>query len=115
MLRLGLVLIVLGIGGYVASDMVSPTALIPAAFGLVMLMLGLRPRAEPPGDRDAPGHGDRAGRRVRDDAGRRRAVALGAGTRRPAAVAPIARALMATLIVIYLVTGIGSFIAACRK
>jgi len=36
----GLALMVLGVGGYVATGMTSPTALIPAAFGLVISMLG---------------------------------------------------------------------------
>ena len=37
----GAVLIVLGIAGYFGSGMVSLTALIPAAFGLVLLILGV--------------------------------------------------------------------------
>lgn len=37
----GAVLIVLGIAGYFGSGMVSMTALIPAAFGLVLLVLGV--------------------------------------------------------------------------
>jgi hypothetical protein len=45
-LLIGLLLIILGVGGYVMSDMVSPTALIPAAFGVVIGMLGLYGRAE---------------------------------------------------------------------
>lgn len=36
----GLALMVLGVGGYVATGLTSPTALIPAAFGLVISMLG---------------------------------------------------------------------------
>lgn len=45
-ISIGVLLVLLGIGGYVATDMVSPTALIPAAFGLVLLMLGVYGRAE---------------------------------------------------------------------
>ena len=37
----GAVLIVLGIAGYFGSSMVSLTALIPAAFGLVLLVVGV--------------------------------------------------------------------------
>src|SRR5688572_27004267 len=37
---MGSLLILLGVVGYYASNMVSPTALIPAAFGVVILMLG---------------------------------------------------------------------------
>jgi zinc transporter ZupT len=36
----GIVLIVLGVGGYFGSDRVSPTALIPAAFGLLLVIFG---------------------------------------------------------------------------
>jgi hypothetical protein len=36
----GIVLIVLGLGGYFATDMVSLTALIPAAFGLLLVVFG---------------------------------------------------------------------------
>ena len=36
----GVVLIVLGLGGYFATDMVSLTALIPAAFGLLLVVFG---------------------------------------------------------------------------
>lgn len=41
-------LIVVGIGGYVLTDRVSPTALIPAAIGIVLMLLamwGRRPAA----------------------------------------------------------------------
>jgi hypothetical protein len=37
----GVVLIVLGLAGYFGSGMVSLTALIPAVFGLVLLILGV--------------------------------------------------------------------------
>jgi heme A synthase len=37
----GIALIVLGFGGYVGSGMVSMTALIPAAFGILLLALGV--------------------------------------------------------------------------
>src|SRR5579872_4196607 len=36
----GIVLIVLGMVGYFGSGMVSPTALIPAAFGLLLVIFG---------------------------------------------------------------------------
>jgi len=36
----GLLLVVLGVGSYYGSGMVSPTALIPAAFGVVFVVLG---------------------------------------------------------------------------
>ena len=37
----GVILLVLGIGGYFGSGMVSLTALIPAVFGLVLLICGV--------------------------------------------------------------------------
>src|SRR3954469_8993731 len=37
----GVILLILGIAGYFGSGMVSLTALIPAAFGLVLLILGM--------------------------------------------------------------------------
>jgi hypothetical protein len=45
----GILLIALGVGGYafaLTTDHPSPTALIPAAFGLVLLLLGLLARSE---------------------------------------------------------------------
>ena len=42
----GIVLIVLGVGGYFGSDRVSLTALIPAAFGLLLLIFGALARDE---------------------------------------------------------------------
>jgi hypothetical protein len=42
----GVLLIVLGFGGYIASGSVSVTALIPAFFGIVLLVLGFLARAE---------------------------------------------------------------------
>jgi len=40
----GVVLILLGLGGYFGSGMVSPTALIPAAFGLLLVVFGAMAR-----------------------------------------------------------------------
>jgi cation transport ATPase len=36
-----LILIVMGVGGYLGTDRVSPTALIPAAFGVLFLLCGI--------------------------------------------------------------------------
>ena len=43
---IGVLLALVGIIGYVASGMVSPTALIPAGFGLVLIILGFLARDE---------------------------------------------------------------------
>ena len=42
----GVVLIILGLGGYFGSGMVSPTALIPAVFGVLLAILGAMSRDE---------------------------------------------------------------------
>ncbi|HYP07202.1 MAG TPA: hypothetical protein VER03_13300, partial [Bryobacteraceae bacterium] len=51
----GVVLIVLGIASYFGSGMVSLTALIPGAFGLLLLILGVI--ARDPGKRKHAMHG----------------------------------------------------------
>jgi hypothetical protein len=108
----GVVLIVLGLAGYFLTGMVSVTALIPSAFGVVLALCGVI---------------------ARDDRKRKHAMhgavliaLLGLGgtvpgllkigslldgtAERPAAV--IAQTIMAVLMVIYLVVAIRSFIAA---
>jgi len=45
-LIVGAILVVIGVSGYVASSYVSPTALIPAAIGVVIGLLGLLARNE---------------------------------------------------------------------
>ena len=40
----GAVLLLLGLGGYLGSGMASPTALIPAVFGVLLVLLGLMAR-----------------------------------------------------------------------
>ena len=42
----GILLLLLGLGGYVLTDTSSMTALIPAVFGLLLLILGIVARAE---------------------------------------------------------------------
>ena len=42
----GVVLIVLGVGSYFGTSMVSPTALIPAVFGLLLVIFGALARDE---------------------------------------------------------------------
>jgi hypothetical protein len=43
----GLLLTFLGLGGYLAAGAGSPTALIPAFFGIILMVLGFLARAEP--------------------------------------------------------------------
>ena len=54
-IAMAVALIVLGVGGYMGSGGVSPTALIPAALGLVLLVLGVL--ARDPGKRKHAMHG----------------------------------------------------------
>ncbi len=42
----GVILTILGVGGYLLSGGVSPTALIPAAFGVLFIILGFLARKE---------------------------------------------------------------------
>jgi len=43
---IGAALLVLGLAGYLGTGASSPTALIPAAFGLILLALGMMARDE---------------------------------------------------------------------
>ena len=112
----GIVLIVLGLAGYFWTDMVSPTALIPAAFGLLLVIFGAL---------------------ARDDKRRKMAmhIAVGVGlvgfvgtvaglfklftllaggqVDRPKAV--VAQAIMAVLMLVYVGMCVKSFIDARRK
>jgi hypothetical protein len=45
-MRIGIALVFLGIAGYVGSRAASVTALIPAAFGVVLYLLGMMARSE---------------------------------------------------------------------
>jgi hypothetical protein len=114
-LALGVVLIILGLAGYFLTGTTSVTALIPAAFGLVISLLGLM---------------------ARDDRKRKHAMhaavvvallgflgsvrgllqlgALFAGTAaRPAAI--VAQTIMALLTLGYIVLAVRSFIKARRN
>jgi len=111
----GLLLMIVGVGGYVMTGMASATALIPAAFGLVISMLGFYARHE---------------------AGRRTAMHLAMGiamvgvlgsisgllsipalisgeAAMPAAV--VSRSAMAVILLVYLAMGFNSFRAARQR
>ena len=112
----GVVLIVLGLGGYFGSNMVSPTALIPAAFGILLVIFGAL---------------------ARDDKRRKMAMHIavtvgllgflgtvsglvelptllsGGTVARPAAV--ISKSIMAALMAVYVAMCVKSFIDARRK
>jgi hypothetical protein len=112
----GIVLILLGLGGYFGTDRVSMTALIPAAFGLLLVIFGML---------------------ARDDKRRKLAMhiavtvgllgflgtvpglvklptlLMGGDVQRPPAV--IAQSIMAVLMAIYVAMCVKSFIDARRR
>lgn len=116
-LVIGAFLIAVGIGGYLISDRASPTALIPAVFGVVIVMLGAYGR-EPTRRRTAM-HlamgialvGVLGSAKGIFDLGRWAAGDRSGGL----PLAPLSKTVMATLLVIYLFKGVRSFISARRK
>lgn len=114
---MGFLLILLGVVGYVASNMVSPTALIPAAFGIVILMLGAYGREA--SRRRVAMHLAMGIALVGILGSIRGLLALArwmtGSSSGPLTLAPIAQALMAILLAIYLAAGIKSFVAARRR
>ena len=111
----GLLLMVLGIGGYVMTGMASPTALIPAAFGMVISGLGYYGRHE--STRKVAMHiamGVAMVGMLGSITGLLSMPALlsGAEVARPAAT--ISRSLMAVILLVYLAAGIRSFRTARR-
>ena len=114
-IAVGVVLIVLGLGSYFLTGGVSATALIPAAFGLVIAIAGLIARDER--KRMHAMHGAVLVALIGFLGSVRGLMGIGGvidGTAaRPAAV--IAQSIMAVLLLIYLVMAIRSFIAARRS
>jgi hypothetical protein len=111
----GLGLMVLGILSYVLTDMVSPTALIPAGFGLVISLLGYYGRHE--ATRKTAMHlamGVAMVGLLGSISGFASLPALfsGGDVARPAAT--ISRSLMAIILLVYLAAGMKSFAAARR-
>ena len=116
-LLVGIALIVLGIGGYVLSDMVSPTALIPAAFGVVIMLLGMYGREQ---TRRRTAMHLAMGVALAGILGSISGVVpfvrwLTGSTPGPLPMAPASKTLMLILLVIYLGMGIRSFVAARRR
>ena len=116
-LLIGIVLIVLGIGGYVLSDMVSPTALIPAAFGVVILLLGAYGREQ---TRRRTAMHLAMGVALAGILGSASGLVpflrwVAGSTPGPLPMAPLSKMIMLILLVVYLGMGIRSFVAARRK
>ena len=107
----GLILIVLGVAAYVLTGRTSVTALIPAMFGAVLLVLALVARSE-----SARKHAMHAAVAVGligalASLGRAVPAVLNGNAGRPAVIAQI---LMALLLLMYVGFGVQSFIAARR-
>lgn len=112
----GVVLIVLGIVGYIATGAVSVTALIPSFFGGVLALLGWLALNEKY-RRHAMHIAVVVGLlgflgTARGLAALPRLVSDAGGVERPAAV--VAQAIMAILMIVYVALGVRSFIAARR-
>lgn len=112
----GGLLVVLGVTGYVMTDMVSLTALIPAVFGAVLAVLGLLGLAE--ARRKSMMHlamGVALLGLIGSMGGLASVPALlsGAPVERPAAA--IARSVMALTLILYLGLGIRTFVQARRR
>ena len=107
----GLILIVLGIASYVLTDRTSLTALIPAAFGAVLVVCALVARNEA-----ARRHAMHAAVAIGligalAALGRGVPAALGGDAMRPAVLSQL---VMGVLLLIYVGLGVQSFIAARR-
>jgi len=109
---LGVVLIILGLAGYFLTGGVSVTALIPAAFGVVLAVAGLL--ARDPGKRKHAMHAAVVVALLGFLGSARGLLQIGAlvnGTAaRPAAV--ISQTIMAVLTLVYIVMAVRSFVAA---
>jgi hypothetical protein len=109
-------LVIVGVGGYVLTGAASPTALIPAGLGAVLLLLAAWGRQE--GARKLAMHGAMLIALVGIAGTVRGLMQLptllaGGEVARPAAV--YAQSLTALVLVVLLVSGIRSFVAARRN
>ena len=107
----GLILIVLGVASYLLTGRTSVTALIPALFGAVLLVLALIARSE--SARKHAMHAAVAVGLIGAIASLARAVpaVMNGDATRPAVIIQI---VMAVLLLIYVALGVQSFIAARR-
>lgn len=109
----GVVLMVLGIAGYFGSGMASLTALIPLAFGLVLLILGVI--ARDPGKRKHAMHAAAMVALLGFAGSVSGLVKVISGDLGPRPNAAIAQAVMAGLMAIFTVLCVRSFINARRS
>jgi hypothetical protein len=109
----GALLMVLGIAGYFGSNMVSLTALIPTAFGLVLLIMGVI--ARDPGKRKHAMHGAAMVGLLGFAGSVSGLVKVISGDLGPRPNAAIAQAVMAVMMAIFVVLCVRSFINARRS
>jgi len=107
----GILLIILGLVSYVGTGRTSVTALIPAIFGALFLVLALIARAE-----NARKHAMHAAVALGligalASLGRAVPAVLGGNLMRPAVLAQV---VMALILIVYVALGVQSFIAARR-
>lgn len=112
----GALLIVVGVAGYLLTDRVSMTALIPAAIGAVLLLLAML--GQRPGARKHAMHGVMLLALIGIAGSARGLLQLptllsGGDVARPAAV--YSQSITAVLLLLLLVLGVRSFIAARRR
>jgi hypothetical protein len=115
-MTIGIILTILGIGSYFGTGMQSITALIPAFFGLTLILLAYIARSE--AARKTAMHIAMVVAAIGLIGSFSGLISLftligGADVARPAAV--IAQAVMAITCIVYLVLGIRSFIVARRQ
>jgi len=111
----GVLFVLLGFGGYVASDGVSMTALIPVLFGIPLIVLGAV--AQRPSMRKAAMHGAVVIGLLGflgSVRGLPKFIALVSGTTLPHPLAAITQSIMATMCAIFIALCVHSFIQARR-
>lgn len=106
----GFLLIALGVGGYVITSMVSVTALIPAFFGILIVLAAITARVE--GRRRMAMHVAMGVALVGILGSIDGLVQVLSGAR---GAAPTSKAIMASLFIIFLAVGTRSFLAARRR
>jgi uncharacterized membrane protein len=112
----GIILVVLGVAGYLLTGATSPTALIPAAFGIIFIILGFIARKDSLRRHAMHGAAVVSLLGIAGTAGGvlSTITLLGGGTvERPEAA--VAKAVMAVICIVFLALAIRSFINARRN
>lgn len=110
---IGILLIALGVGGFIGSGDVAPTALIPAYVGAILAILGIVVAAKPDARKHAM-HAAAAIALLGFLAAAGRLISVLAQGKHPPALAAFSQAGMAVLCVIFVTLAVRSFIAVRR-